>query len=223
MKCINEEKIRDILSLSCSAGADELERILEKSRSLKRLTLEETACLLNADDPEAVDKILNCAKTVKAEVYGQRVVLFAPLYINNICLNYCKYCSFKADNKALKRKKLSQKEIAAETEVILKMGHKRILIVASQPTGSELDLDYYIDSIRTVYSVSCGDDRVRRVNVNLAPVSSDGFKRLKAENICTYQLFQETYCRDSYENFHPRGPKKNPDTRFEAIDKAFEA
>ncbi|MBD3380165.1 MAG: [FeFe] hydrogenase H-cluster radical SAM maturase HydG [Candidatus Omnitrophica bacterium] len=222
MKLINEEKIHEALKAGRKAGRSRIMEVLEKSAGLNRLSIEDAAVLLAAEGPGETEAILAAASEVKRKIYGDRVVLFAPLYINNICANACSYCAFKEGNELIPRKKLAQPEIAAEARSLLKMGHKRVLLVASE-SGSPDDAGYFAESIGTIYSQTDGKNRIRRINVNCAPLEKEGFKRLKASGIGTYQLFQETYHERTYRKVHPRGPKSDPDERLAAIDRAFEA
>jgi 2-iminoacetate synthase len=222
MKYINEEKIEQLLKNAEKTSAEQLDKILEKASSLKRLSLEETASLLSVNDPKYLKKIFDAASFVKDTIYGRRIVLFAPLYISNICANACLYCAFKSDNKLLKRKALTVDEIKEQVKWLLSRGHKRILMVAgeSAPKGKS-NIDYYVESIEAIYSVSVGQNKIRRVNINCAPLSIDEFKRLKSTGIGTFQLFQETYNEKTYRYVHPQGPKSDPDNRIDAIDRAF--
>jgi len=222
MKYINEEKINNLLLEAKNTDGHKLDAILEKSRSLKRLTLLESAALLFVDQPEYIKKIFNAANSVKDKIYGRRIVLFAPLYISNLCANSCLYCGFKSDNPLIKRKTLTVPEINAQTEWLLKRGHKRILMVCAEelPKG-ESNIDYYIEAIKAIYAAKAGKNEIRRVNVNCAPLTVNEFKQLKASGIGTYQIFQETYHEQTYRQMHPGGPKSDPDNRIDAVDRAF--
>jgi 2-iminoacetate synthase len=222
MKYIDESRIKELLKTGEKKDSSVLDSILQKSRHLKRLSLEETAVLLAAKDPSCVKKILETASFVKDKIYGRRIVLFTPLYISNICANACLYCAFKSDNKLLNRRSLTIEEVKEEVRFLLERGHKRILMVAgeSAPAGRN-PIDYYVDAVSAVYSVNVGQNKIKRVNVNCAPLSIEEFKRLKKAGIGTYQLFQETYHEDTYKFVHPKGPKKDPDNRMDAIDRAF--
>jgi len=224
MKYINEEKIETLLKKAENTTESQLDKILEKSCSLKRLSLDETASLISVQDPKYIRKIFDAASFVKDTIYGRRIVLFAPLYISNICANACLYCAFKSDNKLLKRKALNADEIKEQVKWLLSRGHKRILMVAgeSAPKGKS-NIDYYVESIEAIYSVSSGQNKIRRVNINCAPLSIEEFKRLKGAGIGTFQLFQETYHEKTYRYMHPIGPKSDPDNRIDAIDRAFVA
>ena len=224
MKYIDENKIQDLLNNAGKAGEDKIEAILKKSRSLKRLTLEETAALLAVNDPRLIKKIFEAAAYVKNEIYGNRVVLFAPLYISNFCANKCLYCAFQSGNPELKRKYLNADEIREQVEWLLKRGHKRILVVAGESgVPGKSAIDYYIEAVGAAYSARVGQHYIKRVNINCAPLSVEDFKKLKAANIGTFQLFQETYHDETYRKVHLKGPKCDPDNRLDAIDRAFAA
>ncbi|MCP4481379.1 MAG: [FeFe] hydrogenase H-cluster radical SAM maturase HydG [bacterium] len=215
---INEQEIIEILK---NVKSRDITPILAKSLAKKRLDLEEVATLLNADEQES-PRIFKAAKKLKQEIYGNRLVFFAPLYISNLCSNDCLYCGFRSSNKEINRVNLSQEQIKEDTLNILKQGHKRILLVSGEAWNKEY-FDYILDSIRTIYSVEYQGERIRRINVNIAPLEASEFKRLKKSDIGTYQLFQETYHRETYSKMHLRGPKSNYDKRLDAIDKSFDA
>jgi 2-iminoacetate synthase len=219
---INQNRINTILQEISNPSISEVKDILDKALSLQRLTLRESAVLLKTKDKEIVELIFQTARKVKQEIYGNRIVLFAPLYISNFCSNNCSYCAFRRDNIDLKRKFLSCDEIKQEVEWLLSKGHKRILMVAGEypPTHSSL-IDYYTKSIDAIYSARYKNHNIRRVNVNVAPLSVEEFKILKQSGIGTYQLFQETYHDATYIKMHPDGIKSNPDNRIDAIDRAF--
>lgn len=221
MKYINEQKIFDILEKAGGVDAERVREILAKSRRLERLTLHETAALLLVNDPDLLNDIFSTAAYVKNEIYGKRIVLFAPLYISNVCSNKCSYCAFQSGNNSISRKILSYDETRLETEWLLKRGHKRILLVAGE--CSKAPVDYYVESIRTIYAASFGPHKIRRVNINCAPLSVGEFKKLKSAGIGTYQIFQETYHEGTYRRVHLDGPKSDPDNRISAVDRAIEA
>ena len=222
MKYINEEKINNLLVDAAKVDSHERDVILEKVKSLQRLTLKESAVLLVVDDPEYMQKIFDAASFVKDAIYGRRVVLFAPLYISNLCANACLYCAFKSDNIHTKRKALSMDEIRSQVEWLLSRGHKRILMLGgeSAPQGIS-NVDYYVDSVKAIYQAQVGLNKIKRVNVNCAPLTVEEFKKLKNAGIGTYQLFQETYHEKTYRYVHPKGPKSDPDNRVDAVDRAF--
>ncbi|MEW6535177.1 MAG: [FeFe] hydrogenase H-cluster radical SAM maturase HydG [Candidatus Auribacterota bacterium] len=223
LEIINDEEIYRILEKNSSADPAEIREILAEGRELKGVSLEKTTKLLTVEDPDLLQEIYNTASYVKNEIYGQRLVLFAPLYISNLCYNECLYCAFRATNKHLKRQVLTQEQIAEEVAALIDEGQKRVLLVAGESYPEE-GLDYVLKAIDTVYSVSRGKGQnIRRVNVNIAPLDRDDFKRLKDAQIGTYQIFQETYHYDTYKKLHMGGPKRNYKYRLRAIDRAFEA
>jgi len=224
MRYIDEEIIENLLSDAGKADPAAIDEILNKACSLKRLTLKEAAALLTVSNPEYLNKIFSAAAYVKEKVYGKRIVFFAPLYISNICANSCLYCAFKSDNNLIKRKALTTDEIKEEVRWLLGRGHKRILMVAGEaaPYG-KTNIEYYTESIKAIYSVNSGPHRIKRVNVNCAPLSTDEFRRLKSAGIGTYQVFQETYHDETYRYVHPSGPKSDPDNRIDAVERAFSA
>ncbi|MDD5169120.1 MAG: [FeFe] hydrogenase H-cluster radical SAM maturase HydG, partial [Syntrophales bacterium] len=186
------------------------------------LSPEATAVLLQTADEELIAEIMATARDVKKRIYGNRLVLFAPLYIANHCSNNCLYCGFRRDNKALKRVALSMEEIADEVRFLEKEGHKRLLMLCGEhPTRSSLD--YFIEAIETAYSVTTDHGgEIRRINVEIAPLSVPEYKRLKEAKIGTYVLFQETYHHDTYKKMHPRGPKADYLRRLTAMNRAQE-
>ncbi|MFA6357728.1 MAG: [FeFe] hydrogenase H-cluster radical SAM maturase HydG [Candidatus Omnitrophota bacterium] len=224
MQYIDEERINNLLTDVSGIKKSKLDAILVKARSLKRLSLEESAALLSVKDPEDIKKIFNAASFVKDAIYGRRVVLFAPLYISNFCVNTCLYCGFKSDNHTFKRKALTVSEIAGQIQWLLKRGHKRILVVCGEAApGGLSNVDYYIQAVNAVYSAVFGKNKIKRVNVNCAPLSVSDFRKLKASGIGTFQIFQETYHDQTYRSMHLSGPKSDPDNRISAPDRAFEA
>ncbi len=221
MKYIDQAEINRLLENNKKPSAAELKKILTKAKALNRLNLEEVAMLLNVSNPESLKEIFSAASFVKDTIYGRRVVLFAPLYISNICANNCLYCAFKADNKVTTRKALTIEEIKEQVRWLLSRGHKRILMVAGE--SGKNPVDYYVEAIKAIYSVNVGQHKIRRVNINCAPLSVEEFKKLKASGIGTYQIFQETYHEATYRRVHPSGPKSDPDNRIDAVDRAFTA
>jgi 2-iminoacetate synthase len=178
---------------------------------------------MEVQDPALLEGIFAAARHVKNEVYGNRLVLFAPLYISNLCKNECTYCAFRVRNKTLVRRTLTPPEIASETRALIDQGHKRILLVAGESYPRGQGFDYVLKAIETIYETRSGRGEIRRVNVNVAPLTVADFKRLKAAKIGTYQLFQETYHRQTYAELHLAGPKRDYDWRVTAFDRAMEA
>ena len=200
---------------------ERVREVIAKSLDKQRLTLEETATLLNADDPELIEEIKQGARELKQKVYGNRIVLFAPLYIGNHCVNNCKYCGFKASNKFAVRRKLADEEIIRETEALEENGQKRLILVYGE--HPMYDAEYIAHSVKLVYGVKKGNGEIRRVNINAAPLDIDGFKTVKEAGIGTYQVFQETYHPEAYKKYHLGGPKKDYNYRLTSLDRAQEA
>lgn len=201
----------------------EVDDILNKALKLKGLDLYDVAALLRVEDAKQIHQIMECAKTVKEAIYGKRLVLFAPIYTGNVCMNNCTYCSFRKDNHLIKRKILTMQEIAEETSALLKQGHKRALLICGE--NNKNGTDYMVEAIRTTYGVRerGGKDYIRRINVELAPMEVEDFARLKAEKIGTYVCFQETYDQVKYGDFHPAGtPKADYLYRLTVMDRAME-
>ncbi len=195
--------------------------ILQKSKNKERLSLAETACLLQAEDPELIELIKETARELKKTVYGNRIVLFAPLYIGNKCTNDCTYCGFRVSNKDAERKTLNENEIIEEVKALEKEGHKRLILVFGE--HPHYDADYIANTTRLVYSVKTGNGEIRRLNINAAPLDIDGFKKVKDAGIGTYQVFQETYHPESYKHYHPKGRKSDYNYRLTSLDRAQEA
>lgn len=195
--------------------------VIARSLDKQRLSLEETAVLINADDPELIEEIKNGARELKKRVYGNRIVLFAPLYIGNHCVNNCKYCGFKASNKFAVRRKLTDEEIIRETEALEENGQKRLILVYGEhPMYSP---EYIAHTVKLVYGVKKGNGEIRRVNINAAPLDIEGFRTVKDSGIGTYQVFQETYHPEAYKLYHPSGPKRDYNFRLTSLDRAQEA
>lgn len=218
---IDEKKIWEAIEKHSVSDKVLIEEILKKSLELKGLSLDDIPPLLTIKEPELLEELLKTAKEVKEKIYGKRLVLFAPLYISNLCKNECIYCAFRSTNKELKRKALSYNEIKKEVEILVDQGHKRILLVAGESYPDE-GLDYILKAVDTIYSVK-NKGEIRRVNVNIAPLTIDDFKRLKSRKIGTYQLFQETYHRETYKKMHIGGLKRDYDFRVTVMDRAMEA
>ncbi|VAW18914.1 [FeFe]-hydrogenase maturation protein HydG [hydrothermal vent metagenome] len=219
---INEQKIWGVLEAHKVADAVKVREVLAKAAEMKGLSMGDVAVLTGISDPELIKELFNTANKVKETIYGKRLVLFAPLYISNLCANECLYCAFRATNKAIVRNALTQEQIAREVQILINQGHKRILMVAgeSYPTRG---FQYVLDSIKTIYGVKSEHGEIRRVNVNVAPLKTEEFKALKSEGIGTYQIFQETYHRETYSKVHIGGKKKDYNWRGWSLHRAMEA
>ncbi len=204
---INEDKILDILGETQSHSRQRVVTIINKSLELKGLSPEEAAVLLNCEDDTIVQKIFSTAKQIKETIYGKRLVLFAPLYLSDRCVNNCLYCGFRRENLNTGTGLLDANKIREETRALILQGHKRLLIVAAE--DPDVNIDYLEGAIKTVYDTKEGNGNIRRVNINVAPMGVNNFKRLKNTGIGTYQLFQETYHRDTYNQLHTSGPKSD--------------
>jgi len=200
---------------------EKVREIIAKSLDKNRLTLEETAILINAGDPELIEEIKQGARQLKEKVYGQRIVLFAPLYIGNLCTNNCAYCGFKSTNKKIQRVTLNHDQLVAQVTALENVGQKRLILVYGE--HPDYDASFIADSVRTVYSVKSGPGEIRRVNINAAPLDIDGFRIVKDALIGTYQIFQETYHEETYRKVHLGGVKRNYEWRLTALDRAQEA
>ncbi|HUO99748.1 MAG TPA: [FeFe] hydrogenase H-cluster radical SAM maturase HydG [Rhizomicrobium sp.] len=202
------------------ASRDEAEAIIKKAALADGLTLEEVAVLLNVHDPELVQEIYKTAKQIKLSIYGKRLVLFAPLYVSDYCINNCVYCGYGAGHK-FARRKLTMDEVKKETLALIEMGHKRIAMEAGEDPDN-CPIEYVLDAIGAVYSVHHKNVNIRRININIAATTVENYKRLKDAEIGTYILFQETYHRETYAKMHPRGPKSDYDYHTTAFDRAMQ-
>ncbi len=222
MEFINEEYIYSLLGDKSLNDPQFQREAIEKSKEAKGLSLLESASLLNIKDSELLEEMFHTAKAVKEKIYGNRLVMFAPLYLTNQCVNNCLYCAFRKDNKELVRVTLTIDDIIEETKYLVKQGHKRILVVAGEhPKQSALS--YVGQAIEAMYNINFDGNNIRRINVNAAPLSLDDFKTLKSFGIGTYQCFQETYHSATYSEMHPSGPKKDFAWRLYAMDRAIQA
>jgi len=219
---IDEGRIARVLSQGVAQDAGRVRAVLSKSLELKGLNEEEVAVLMAISDPDLLAALFASAKQVKEEIYGQRLVLFAPLYVSNLCANECLYCAFRRSNKAVLRRALTQEEVAREVEILIDQGHKRVLLVAGESYPEE-GFSYVLQCIETIYQVKKGNGEIRRVNANVAPLTLEEFQELKAAQIGTYQVFQETYHRETYARVHVGGKKKDFDWRITAMDRAMQA
>lgn len=199
-----------------------IDEILQKARQMKGITHREASLLLECDNSETVEEIFSIAKSIKEKIYGNRIVMFAPLYLSNYCVNGCVYCPYHAKNKRIPRKKLTQEEIIAEVTALQDMGHKRLALEAGEDPRNN-PIEYILESIKTIYSIRHRNGAIRRVNVNIAATTVDNYRKLKDAGIGTYILFQETYHKQNYEKLHPTGPKHDYSYHTEAMDRAMQA
>ncbi len=198
-----------------------IKQIIEKARNFKGLSHREAAVLLECNQPDLVNEMFALANEIKHRFYGNRIVMFAPLYLSNYCVNGCVYCPYHAKNKTIRRKKLSQEEIRREVMALQDMGHKRLAIEAGEHPLQN-PLEYILESIKTIYSIKHKNGAIRRVNVNIAATTVENYRKLRDAGIGTYILFQETYNKQNYEALHPTGPKSNYAYHTEAMDRAME-
>lgn len=217
---IDAGEIWDIIN-NTQSSRERVKDVIAKSLDKNRLTMEETAVLINAKEPELIEEIKEGARILKEKIYGQRIVLFAPLYIGNLCTNNCAYCGFKASNTKVLRVTLTQAELVQQVEALEDAGHKRLILVYGE--HPKYDANFIADTVRIVYGVKKGAGEIRRVNINAAPLDVDGFRTVKDAKIGTYQVFQETYHQPTYEKVHLSGIKKDYDWRLTALDRAQEA
>lgn len=220
---INHEEILDTLKYA-EENKDNLElvdSIIEKAKKRKGLTHREASVLLACENEERIAGIYDLAEQIKKDFYGNRIVMFAPLYLSNYCVNGCTYCPYHMKNKHIARKKLTQEEIVKEVTALQDMGHKRLAIEAGEDPVNN-PIEYILECIKTIYSIKHKNGAIRRVNVNIAATTVENYRKLKEAGIGTYILFQETYNKESYEALHPTGPKHNYAYHTEAMDRAME-
>lgn len=220
---INHEEILETLEYAKSNknNTDLVKSIIEKARQLKGITHREAAVLLDCDDEELNNELYELAREIKQKIYGNRIVMFAPLYLSNYCINSCIYCPYHVKNKTICRKKLTQEQVKEETIALQDMGHKRLALEAGEDPINN-PLEYILDCIKTIYSIKHKNGAIRRVNVNIAATTVENYKKLKDAGIGTYILFQETYHKEHYEKLHPAGPKHDYCYHTEAMDRAME-
>lgn len=216
---LDEASIKSLLEAPPQPGR--IVEILDRAMDLKGLPPEDVAALLHMEDPKSMKALFHAANRLKERIYGPRIVLFAPLYLSNHCANECTYCAFRSDH-GLERRHLDRSALEREVKALVARGHKRVLLVAGED-ASTAGVERIAEAVRTIYSVKEGRGEIRRVNVNIAPLSVAQFKTLKAADIGTYQLFQETYHRATYAEAHLRGPKRDFDWRLSVMDRAMEA
>ena len=228
---INDAEIHATLEYAYANkhNAELIDEILEKARPKKTengtvcagLSHREAAVLLACDIPEKNQKMFELAEEIKLAFYGNRIVMFAPLYLSNYCVNGCVYCPYHMKNKHITRKKLTQEEVKAEVIALQDMGHKRLAIEAGEDPVNN-PIEYILECIDTIYSIKHKNGAIRRVNVNIAATTVENYRKLKDAGIGTYILFQETYHKESYLKLHPTGPKHDYDYHTEAMDRAME-
>jgi len=217
---ISSEEIWQILD-STQASKERVREVIAKSLDKNRLSMEEVAVLVKTTDPELIEEIKQGARTLKERIYGHRIVLFAPLYVGNLCINNCAYCGFKASNQKIKRTTLEREDLINQVKALEDNGQKRLILVYGE--HPRYNPEFIAESVRTVYSVKSGKGEIRRVNINAAPLDIDGFRTVKDAGIGTYQVFQETYHHETYKKVHLKGIKSDYDWRLTALDRAQEA
>ncbi len=220
---INHEEILDTLAYADQnkENFELIDALIKKAATGKGLTHREASVLLACEDKERIETIFALARQIKKDFYGNRIVMFAPLYLSNYCVNGCTYCPYHLQNKHIARKKLTQEEIVKEVVALQDMGHKRLALEAGEhPTMNPIE--YILESIKTIYSIQHKNGAIRRVNVNIAATTVENYRKLKEAGIGTYILFQETYHKESYEKLHPTGPKHDYNYHTEAMDRAME-
>lgn len=218
---IDEEKINAWLDQAKQATKAEAQGIIDRAREAKGLSPYEAAVLLHQEDKEILEAMYLTAQQIKEKIYGKRLVLFAPLYISDYCINNCYYCGYRRDNK-FARRRLTMAEVEQEVKILESKGHKRLALEAGEDPKN-CPIEYILEAIKTIYSVKEGNGSIRRVNVNIAATTVENYRRLKEAGIGTYILFQETYHRETYAAMHPSGPKRDYDYHTTAMDRAMEA
>ncbi|MBO5764859.1 MAG: [FeFe] hydrogenase H-cluster radical SAM maturase HydG, partial [Lentisphaeria bacterium] len=220
---INDAEILDTLEYAKANSTNEelISSIIDKAALCKGLTHREAAVLLDCRIPEENERILSLAKKIKVQIYGSRIVMFAPLYLSNYCVNSCVYCPYHVKNKKIRRVKLSQEDIVKEVIALQDMGHKRLALETGEDPVHN-PIEYVLESIKTIYSIKHKNGAIRRVNVNIAATTVENYRKLKDAGIGTYILFQETYHRKTYEELHPAGPKHDYAWHTEAMDRAMD-
>lgn len=220
---INDEEIRDTLA-NAQKNKDNIEMIdaiIKKAKLRKGISHREALVLLECENEDKIKEIYALAQQIKKDFYGNRIVMFAPLYLSNFCVNGCLYCPYHHKNKHITRKKLTQEEVRKEVIALQNMGHKRLAIEAGEDPVNN-PIEYILECIKTIYSIKHKNGAIRRVNVNIAATTVENYRKLKEAGIGTYILFQETYNKEGYEKLHPTGPKHNYDYHTEAMDRAME-
>lgn len=221
---IKDSEIKRLMTFGSEASCDKgyVKSIIEKAKACKEIDLKDVATLLYLEDEELLNEMFKIAKKIKESIYGKRIVLFAPLYVSNYCVNNCFYCGYKRNNKNLERTKLTRDELIEEVKILESLGHKRLALEAGEDPKN-CPIEYILDCIDTIYSIKFDNGSIRRINVNIAATTVEDYKRLKDAEIGTYVLFQETYHKPTYEKMHPVGPKSDYDWHTTAMDRALQA
>ena len=217
---IDAQEIWNIIE-NTKSTKERVREVIQKSLDKKRLNLEETAVLINTTDKKLIEEIKEGARELKKRIYGNRIVLFAPLYVGNRCINNCQYCGFRISNKEQVRKTLTDQELIESVEALEDKGQKRLILVYGE--HPDYSPEYIAHTVKLTYGVKKGNGEIRRVNINAAPLDIEGFKTVKEAGIGTYQIFQETYHPEAYKKYHPSGKKQNYEWRLTSMDRAQEA
>jgi len=217
---IDKDELWDFIN-NADTSTENVRAIIAKSIAKNRLNLAEVASLVQTKDPILIEEIKNGARELKRKVYGNRIVLFAPLYVGNLCANNCEYCGFKASNKTAKRVTLDDKQLIENVEALEDNGHKRLILVYGE--HKKYTPEFIAENVKSVYKVKKGNGEIRRVNINAAPMDIEGFRTVKEAGIGTYQVFQETYNTDAYKKYHTKGQKADFGNRLTSLDRAQEA
>lgn len=218
---IDENEIHNFIKCTAKPTKERVREVIAKSLAKNRLSMEETAVLINATDPELIEEIKQGAKDLKEKVYGKRIVLFAPLYVGNYCTNNCKYCGFRTTNRKQVRTTLTEEQLIKEVEALEDSGQKRLILVYGE--HPKYNAEFIANSVKTVYKVKKGNGEIRRVNINAAPMEIEDFKTVHESGIGTYQIFQETYHKPTYSSVHLSGKKSDYNYRLTGLDRAQEA
>ena len=218
---IDENEIWGFINKTANPSKEKVRQVIQRSLEKHRLSLEETAVLVNATDPELVEEIKRGAQQLKEKVYGKRIVLFAPLYVGNYCTNNCLYCGFRTTNRKQVRTTLTEQELIQEVEALEENGQKRLILVYGE--HPKYNADFIAQSVKTVYKVKKGNGEIRRVNINAAPLEIEDYRKVHEAGIGTYQVFQETYHRPTYKSVHVSGKKSDYEYRLTGLDRAQEA
>lgn len=217
-----DQEINSLLEKGAGATREKVEAIIARAGDAKGITPAEAAVLLNVEDEFLLESMYDTARYLKEKIYGRRMVMFAPLYLSNYCVNNCVYCGYRCSNGGMARRRLTMPEIEEEIRILESLGHKRLAVECGEHPA-ECPLEYVLEAIKTIYSVKEKNGSIRRINMNIAATSVADYRKLKDVGIGTYILFQETYHRDTYRAMHPRGPKSDYDYHLTAMDRAMEA